>query len=229
MFQRYRSVPAHLGHVLELGCGPFTQLKGLLGTRTKPWSVDSVTLADPLLVYESKATHSPFRDGKFRVDGKEYPTTLHQVGAEKVGALYHDHFDTVIMMNVLEHVASGYEVLESMYNATKPGGVVILWEPAYSKAWSGWHETGQELVLDMSLPLKLEVNNPDWSSVRTRDTIRSRAFDLMAHPIRIDPSVFEFFASKFDHLQFSMGAGRRGDSSCLLIGRKKEPSPLPWY
>ena len=77
-FSQYRNVPAHLGHVLELGCGPFTQLKGLLGTRSRKWTLDSVTLADPLLVYESKATHSPFRDGKFKVNGKEYPTTLHR-------------------------------------------------------------------------------------------------------------------------------------------------------
>jgi len=36
-----------------------------------------------------------------------------QVGAERLGTLFHDHFDTVIMINVLEHVASAYEVVSS--------------------------------------------------------------------------------------------------------------------
>merc|ERR1712046_552135 len=111
-----------------------------------------------------------------------------------------------------------------MYNVTKPGGIVILWEPSYSKSWPGWQETGQDMLLDESLPITKEVKSPDWTSVDVRNTIRSRAFDLMAHPIRIDPSVFEFFASKFEHIQFKLGRARRGDSSCLLIGRKKEAS-----
>ena len=49
-FRRYRSLPSRLGHVLELGCGPFTQLKGILQQTGREWEVDSVTLADPILV-----------------------------------------------------------------------------------------------------------------------------------------------------------------------------------
>eukprot|EP00966_Prymnesium_polylepis_P102812 2381892-Prymnesium_polylepis.1 len=45
-------------------------------------------------------------------------------------------------------------------------------------------------------PLLIWQANPDWSRRDVRDAVRSRAFDLIAHPIRIDPSVFEFFASK---------------------------------
>ena len=62
-----------------------------------------------------------------------------------------------------------------------------------------------------------------------RNKIRSRAFDMMAHPIRVDPSVFDYFASKFEKVQYKVGAGRRGDSSVLLVGRKKEASPTPWH
>mmetsp|Transcript_33507 Transcript_33507/g.75811 ORF Transcript_33507/g.75811 Transcript_33507/m.75811 type:complete len:134 (-) Transcript_33507:726-1127(-) len=133
------------------------------------------------------------------------------------------------MMNVLEHVSSAYEVLESMYNVTKVGGIVVLWEPAYGRSWAGWRETGQELLLDKSLPLQLDVKQPNWADVNVRNSIRSRAFDLMAHPIRIDPSVFDFFASKFEHLHYVRAPGRRGDISYTLIGRKKEASPQPWH
>ena len=37
-----------------------------------------------------------------------------------VGSLYQNKFDTTIMMNVLEHCISAFEVLESLYNVTKP-------------------------------------------------------------------------------------------------------------
>jgi hypothetical protein len=51
---------------------------------------------------------------------------------------------------------------------------------------------------------------------------------MMAHPIRVDPSVFAFFATKFEPLDYRVGDGRRGDSSTLLVGRKLEPSAKPW-
>lgn len=44
-FQEFKALPHRLGHVLEIGCGPFTQLKSILGVRSKEWSVESLTLA----------------------------------------------------------------------------------------------------------------------------------------------------------------------------------------
>jgi SAM-dependent methyltransferase len=236
LFSGYVGVRPALGDVLELGCGPFTQLRSLLGNTAVPWTMRSVTLADPILVSESRHARSSFATGTFTAHGKTYPTRLLQVGAEEVGALYHDRFDTVIMQNVLEHVSDAFQVLESLYNATKPGGVIILWEPMYTSAWRGWTELGQELLLDLALPLDLHVESPDWADVRVRDTIRSRAFDMMAHPIRIDPAVFEHFATFFDPISGVDAAGkviptpgRRGDTSIALIGRKRASSPTPYF
>ena len=78
-FELYRTVPDYLGHVLELGCGPFTQLKFLLRVPNRNWKVSSVTLADPILLLESKHPNSPFRSGTLEVDGKSYHTKLLQV------------------------------------------------------------------------------------------------------------------------------------------------------
>ncbi len=101
--------------------------------------------------------------------------------------------------NVLEHVVDGYAVLESLYNATKPGGTAVVWEPTYSAAWAGWAEgDGQELIPDVSL-----------------------AFDRYAHPVRADPSVLRRFASFFEPVVWREAPGRRGDSSAVLIGRKR--------
>jgi SAM-dependent methyltransferase len=188
-------------------------------------AVPSSVAVDPILIHESKMPNSAFSSGQF-VDlaNRSYPTTLHQVGAEAVGTLYRDAFDTVIMMNVVEHVASAFDVLESIVNVTKPGGVVIFWEPSYSAWWEWGGAAGQELLLDMSLPLRLEVQSPEWERIDVRDSIRSRAFDRIAHPIRVDPSVLEFFASFFHHLLYlhsSQKESRRDTTSTTLVGRLK--------
>ena len=155
--------------------------------------------------------------------GVAYPTTLHQVGAEAVGTLYTDAFDTTIMMNVLEHCVNAYEVLESLYNVTKPGGILILWEPTYSP-WFDWYsQAGQNLLLDTSLPIKPEVRSPTWAEPATRASIRSRAFDMTAHPLRVGPSVFEHFAAHFEPLLLRTDGGRRGDRAFTLVGRKRAP------
>ena len=204
LFEAYRAVPDFLGHVLEIGCGPFTQLRTILGSPDHTYEVSSVTLVDPILIHESKHPKSSYGSGQFEAHGTLYHTKLHQVGAEDVGRMYHEHFDTVIMQNVLEHVVDAYAVLESMYNATKVGGVVVLWEPTYSAQWSGWVDAGiHELVYDVN-----------WPAV----------FDDIAHPIRADPSVLRHFASFFDPIMWKETPGRRGDMSAMLVGRKKRLS-----
>jgi SAM-dependent methyltransferase len=182
---------------------------------------------DPILIHESKMPNSAFTTGKF-VDSRNvsYPTTLHQVGAEAVGSLYSRAFDTVIMMNVIEHVVSAYDVLESIVNVTRPGGIVIFWEPSYSAWWDWGSSALQNLLLDASLPVQARVTDPDWSNLQVRNTIRSRAFDLIAHPVRVDPSVYQYFASFFRPLHSKISHlddhPRRGDGAISLIGRLKQ-------
>jgi hypothetical protein len=51
-----------MGHVVELGCGPFTQLQTILPGRPRP---ASITLLDPLLEsYASKVRGCPYSTGK---------------------------------------------------------------------------------------------------------------------------------------------------------------------
>lgn len=55
---------------------------------------------------------------------------------------------------------------------------------------------------------------------QVRNSFRSKAFDQICHPLRVDPSVYRFFANQFEKLLYSLGPGRRGDRSLTLIGRK---------
>jgi 2-polyprenyl-3-methyl-5-hydroxy-6-metoxy-1,4-benzoquinol methylase len=220
LFEQYKDLPSELGNVAELGCGPFTQLKSIIGVKGRDWQVGTVTLVDPIMVVESKHAHSSYTTGRFTVDKTVYPTKLHQIGAEEAGSLFPERFDTVIMQNVLEHVTDAYEVLESLYNITKVGGVVLLWEPVYNEDWTGWQGLGQELILDTTLPIKVDVADVDWTQQSNLDNVRSRDFSNIAHPIRSTKRVFEHFMSKFEPITKKYVPGRLGDSSIVFIGRK---------
>ena len=52
-FNRYAALPLTLGHVVELGCGPYTQTQSIL----RPESVvTSLTLVDPLAAHYATRT-----------------------------------------------------------------------------------------------------------------------------------------------------------------------------
>eukprot|EP00727_Mastigamoeba_balamuthi_P001220 m51a1_g11095 hypothetical protein (903) ;mRNA; f:15054-32764 len=62
-FQNYELLPDDLGKVLEIGPGPFTQIKWILGARDE-FDVHSITLVDPnLLFYMGKTQNCAYKSG----------------------------------------------------------------------------------------------------------------------------------------------------------------------
>ena len=57
LFSGYRTLPHNLGHVLEVGCGPFTQLFTILDAHT----ANHVTLQDPLIFDYIKHPHCTYK------------------------------------------------------------------------------------------------------------------------------------------------------------------------
>jgi len=120
-FNNYEDVPQDLGNVVEIGCGPFTQLQTIAGNRT----IREITLLDPLLDHYQQLPNCAYKDGRFL----GYPTTLLCRQAEVLHAT--EEFDTAICINVLEHVQDVEAVLTMLYRAIKPEGVVIFGERCY--------------------------------------------------------------------------------------------------
>ena len=57
---------------------------------------------------------------------------------------FHEVFDTVVMLNVLEHVTNAFIILQNIYNSLKPGGVLIFHERIYdannaTRDWNPGH------------------------------------------------------------------------------------------
>jgi SAM-dependent methyltransferase len=135
-FDQYRSVNgSSLGRVLEVGSGPFTQTKTILGKMARV-NVESITLADPLMLfYHSHVPSCPYKDGSLM----GYPTQFISAGGEDL--LLRSDYDTVVMMNVLEHCRDGVRVLENLHTAVKAGtGCLIFSERWYDTKWNRYEK-----------------------------------------------------------------------------------------
>lgn len=121
IFEGYQAVPKNCGDVLEIGCGPFTQSRTILQGRT----LTSLTLLDPLLVEYLDHEKCAYRDG--RLYG--CPASLLSIPAEKLPQGL--KFDTIICINVLEHVRDARQVLSRLIAALRDNGILVLGEPCH--------------------------------------------------------------------------------------------------
>lgn len=120
-FDNYRTVPQDLGDVIEIGCGPFTQLCTIQEERT----VKSVTLLDPLIDKYKTLPQCAYHGGKFL----DHPTVLLSRPAEELDK--EEIYDTAICINVLEHVQNALQVLHVLHKCLKAGGTLIFGERVY--------------------------------------------------------------------------------------------------
>lgn len=115
-FDGYSFVPDSLDNVLELGCGPFTNVRLILKGRR----IDNVWCSDPLareyLSLRGTWLAEAARRGVVEIDdhtAEEAPFST-------------DQFDLVIMINVLDHVRDLNLSLRNAIRVTKPGGIFII-------------------------------------------------------------------------------------------------------
>lgn len=137
-FDGFKDLPARLGDVVEVGCGPYTKLRLMLETRPE-LEIRRVTLEDPLVItYVREASQVSFpNETNFQLcpsTWKNFPTkgrpcietTLDPRPAEKPYPA--ESFDTAVMLNVLEHVFDAVAVLNNLCSSLKPGGLLVFQE-----------------------------------------------------------------------------------------------------
>jgi len=114
-FDSYKFLPQNLGKVVELGCGPYTNIRVMMKGRT--WG--KIFCSDPLA-------------GRYLT----LPCWLAQAHKDKLITVenhpaetcpyYRASFDLVIMNNVLDHVMDSDRCMATAADLTKPGGIFIL-------------------------------------------------------------------------------------------------------
>ena len=133
-FKNYEALPAMKGGAhAEFGCGPYPQtLASLVATRPDI-TFGSITLLDPNIhAYLKEIPSCTFSNGTL-LPG--VPTYLVNAGAE--APLFREQFDSLLIINVLEHVQNAFAVLDNVWASLKPGGILIF----------------QDRVLDQPFPL----------------------------------------------------------------------------
>lgn len=121
IFDNYKTLPHDLGRVLEIGCGPFTQVKRILHGRT----ATSIMLTDPLInAYLDHMANCTYRQPLHGI-----LTIIQAAPAEAL--VDTDFFDTIVCINVLEHVFDADAVLHNIRLALKVGGIVVMGERTY--------------------------------------------------------------------------------------------------
>ncbi|CAC5416572.1 unnamed protein product [Mytilus coruscus] len=122
-FNYYQSLPQHLGNIIEIGAGPFTQAQTIVHGKT----ATSITLIEPMAFhYMTNVKRCFYKNGTFG----NLPTTILSIPAEELSNIR--KFDTLIMINVIEHVYDAISILNSAINLIKENGLFIwherLWD-----------------------------------------------------------------------------------------------------
>lgn len=115
-FDDYQFVPKSIDSAIELGCGPYTNMRLI----ARQHLIRKVVCSDPLVSYYAK-----FENGWLRSANNNHDVVLVQHPAES--APFSDcSFDCVILINVLDHVFNAEACMMEAYRLTKTDGILIV-------------------------------------------------------------------------------------------------------
>lgn len=135
-FVGYTALPSDLGDAIELGCGPFTNLRHILADHT----AKSVTLLDPLLEdYEHEHPNCAYKGWKLdSYDVAHFHSPIEQLKTKA-------KFDTVVMINVLPHCQNATAVFATIRRLLKPKGYLVFHECPRVAAPTDLYDVGHPL------------------------------------------------------------------------------------
>lgn len=142
-FGEYAALPAHLGQVLEVGCGPFTQAITVLQDR----QAAGVTLLDPLMHRYVQHPNCNYARGNLA----GVPA---QLLSRKLEDLPTATYDCTICINVLEHVQDVRRCLSNILDSVKAGGYLVFHE----RTWDRFDPT---VLYDVGHPIRITSADVD--------------------------------------------------------------------
>ena len=108
-----------MGNYIEVGSGPFTQTQFIINRK-----FNKISLLDPGIDgYLTDVPGCTYKKGTLL--GKK--VRMLNYGAEKL--VYDEYFgkyDTLLSINVIDHVWDAYQFLSNLHDALKPGGILIF-------------------------------------------------------------------------------------------------------
>lgn len=115
-FQGYNFLPDNVDNAIELGCGPYTNIRLM----TEHCTPQHLILSDPLIKtyvnFKQTFVSDMYRVGQCIID--DHPI-------EECPFAY-NYFDLVVMINVLDHVQDAELCMTTAINLVKPGGILVF-------------------------------------------------------------------------------------------------------
>lgn len=115
-FNEYSFLPSSVENALEVGCGPYTNLRLILD-RCQP---RHIVLSDPLI-----RTYVKFRMTFLAELYREARCILDDHPLEELPFI-DNYFDLTVMINVLDHVRDAHQCMEKVTGVTRPGGFLVI-------------------------------------------------------------------------------------------------------
>jgi SAM-dependent methyltransferase len=115
-FRGYEFLPAAVDNALEVGCGPYTNVR-LMRDRCQ---IRHLVLSDPLI-----RTYVKFQLTFVAEMYRRAACILDDHPLEEL-PFRPDYFDLVVMINVLDHVRDARQCMDRLVEVTRPGGLVII-------------------------------------------------------------------------------------------------------
>ncbi len=115
-FDGYRIVPAELENVIELGCGPYTNIRLIKTGRKIQYLICSDPLVKHYIRFKGRWLSEAWRRGEILIDD-------HPAEECPFATCY---FDLTVMINVLDHVRDAMQCLDQAMRITKPGGLLVV-------------------------------------------------------------------------------------------------------
>jgi len=145
-FENYKALPKFFEKALEVGCGPYTNMRLI----SKHCKIQDIYCSDPLMdVYAS-----------FKLNwlAKKIKTKQIKLSSDRCECLNFpdNYFDLVICINVLDHVQDAKKCLEEIIRVAKSNGFLIL---------------GQDLSNDDDLKIEAVIRDIGHPIKITHDTI----------------------------------------------------------
>jgi SAM-dependent methyltransferase len=142
-FDQYSFLPTHLGDIIELGCGPYTNVRVILRERAASRIVCSDPLASEYVKFRGRWLAKAVSKGSVEVDAHSIEDSPFPPGS----------FDVVVLINVLDHVMDVDRCLRNTLELLRPGGYFIFGQDLADPTSIGkyeWFEEGHPFRLTVA-------------------------------------------------------------------------------
>jgi SAM-dependent methyltransferase len=133
-FEDYTFLPSEVGDYIELGCGPYTNTRLVMKSRSATRLVCSDPLADEYVKFRGRWLANAAANGLVEIDAHPIEDLPFPPGS----------FDVVVLINVLDHVMDADSSLRTAIDLLRPGGYFIFGQNLANPDIAGQHEWFEE-------------------------------------------------------------------------------------